>query len=99
MNRRHFIKATATAASATAASAATSRTVPASVGPGATDNNVGPLTTSVERPVGTGLPDLSPAKWIWYPSVRTLACTFVLFRRELELAARPIRATGWIMAD
>jgi hypothetical protein len=46
-----------------------------------------------------GLPDLSPARWIWYPSGRTLPNTFILFRRELRLADRPRRATGWICAD
>jgi len=45
------------------------------------------------------LPDLSPARWIWYPSGRTLPNTFVLFRRELDLPALPRRATGWIAAD
>jgi len=45
------------------------------------------------------LPDLSPAEWIWYPSGRCLANTFVLFRCELTLAAPPRRATGWIVAD
>ena len=45
------------------------------------------------------LPDLSPAKWIWYPSGRTLQNTFIVFRRELTLAAKPRRATGWIAAD
>ena len=43
--------------------------------------------------------DLSPATWIWLPSQRTLANTFVLFRRTLELAERPARAAGWIAAD
>ena len=46
-----------------------------------------------------GLPDLSPARWVWYPSGRTLPNTFILFRRQLQLAARPRRATGWICAD
>lgn len=45
------------------------------------------------------LPDLNPARWIWYPSGRTLQNTFVLFRRELELRDPPRRATGWIAAD
>jgi alpha-L-rhamnosidase len=45
------------------------------------------------------LPDLAPACWIWYPSGRTLANTFVLFRRELNLKAAPRRATGWIHAE
>ncbi len=48
---------------------------------------------------GPKLPDLSPARWIWYPSGRTLANTFVLFRRELNLKSKPRRATGWISAE
>jgi len=43
--------------------------------------------------------DLSPARWIWYPSGRCLQNTFVLFRRELDLSAAPKAATGWIVAD
>jgi hypothetical protein len=43
--------------------------------------------------------DLSPARWIWLPSQRTLPNTFVLFRRELVLPAPPVRAAGWITAD
>ena len=45
------------------------------------------------------LPDLQPARWIWYPSGRTLPNTFILFRRELNLPAKPRCATGWIAAD
>lgn len=52
------------------------------------------------RPVsGHGLPDLEPARWIWYPSGRCLANTFVLFRRDLRLGSRPKRAAGWIAAE
>ena len=29
--------------------------------------------------------DLSPAKWIWYPSERTLQNTFILFRKEINI--------------
>ena len=43
--------------------------------------------------------DLSPAKWIWYPSERTLQNTFVLFRKEFELDKAPDNAKGWILAD
>jgi len=43
--------------------------------------------------------DLAPARWIWLPGERTLANTFVLFRRELELASAPASARGWISAD
>lgn len=56
---------------------------------------------SVESPgpAAPELPDLTPARWIWYPSSRCLANTFVLLQRRLELR-RPIRrATGWISAD
>jgi alpha-L-rhamnosidase len=48
---------------------------------------------------GPRLPDLAPARWIWFPSGRTLPNTFILFRRQLQLAAKPRRATGWICAD
>ena len=53
------------------------------------------------RPSGDSmhLPNLDPARWIWYPSGRCLQNTFVLFRREINLAARPRRARGWISAD
>ncbi len=43
--------------------------------------------------------DLSPAKWIWYPSRRTLQNSFFLFRKEITLSEVPIQATGWIVAD
>src|SRR5512146_246945 len=43
--------------------------------------------------------DLTPAKWIWYPSGRCLPNTFVLFRKTLELTEPLQRATGWIAAD
>jgi hypothetical protein len=43
--------------------------------------------------------DLQPAKWIWLPSQRTLANTFVLFRQTLSLHQPPKAAVGWIAAD
>jgi hypothetical protein len=43
--------------------------------------------------------DLSPASWIWLPSQRTLANTFVLFRRAVSLKDIPVKAVGWITAD
>ncbi|HXY40646.1 MAG TPA: alpha-L-rhamnosidase N-terminal domain-containing protein, partial [Vicinamibacteria bacterium] len=43
--------------------------------------------------------DLTPARWLWLPSERTLANTFVLFRCELALRSAPVRATGWVSAD
>jgi len=43
--------------------------------------------------------NLTPAKWIWYPSDRVLQNTFVLFRKEFNLTSVPDSAKGWIMAD
>jgi alpha-L-rhamnosidase len=43
--------------------------------------------------------DLAPARWIWLPAERTLANSFVLFRRELELAQAPTSARGFVSAD
>ncbi len=56
------------------------------------------LPTSIPASPGA-LPDLEPARWIWYPSGRCLQNTFVLFRRTLDLEAAPRRAAGWICAD
>ena len=43
--------------------------------------------------------DLSPASWLWYPSGRCLANTFVLFRRVLDVPAGVKSVRGWITAD
>ena len=43
--------------------------------------------------------DLAPARWIWLPCERTLASTFVLFRREVEVEGEVASARGWISAD
>jgi len=43
--------------------------------------------------------DLSPAKWIWYPSERTLQNTFILFRKEINIDKEVKSAKGWIIAD
>jgi hypothetical protein len=43
--------------------------------------------------------DLSPAKWIWYPSERTLQNTFILFRREINIEEGQVMAKGWVIAD
>ncbi len=42
---------------------------------------------------------LSPAKWIWYPSERTLQNSVFLFRKAFHLGRKPASATGWILAD
>ncbi len=56
---------------------------------------------AMEKYGGAGgkLPDLRPARWLWYPSERCLANTMVLFRRELELREKPKRATGWVLGS
>jgi len=43
--------------------------------------------------------ELTGGKWIWLPCGRTLPNTFVLFRRDLDLASKPTRALAWIAAD
>ena len=43
--------------------------------------------------------DLSPAKWIWYPSKRTLQNTFIFFRKEINIESEVQSAKGWIFAD
>jgi alpha-L-rhamnosidase len=56
----------------------------------------------LQIPAGPGSPkelDLSPARWIWYPSGRTLPNTFLFFRKQFTLSAPVRRATGWICAD
>ena len=43
--------------------------------------------------------DLSPARWIWFPSDRTLPNTCVFFRKEIHIKSAVTSATGWIVAD
>jgi alpha-L-rhamnosidase len=43
--------------------------------------------------------DLAPARWIWYPSQRTLANTFILFRKTLRIDKKLQSAKGWILGD
>jgi hypothetical protein len=92
MNRRNFLKTSAL----TGTSVWLAESTPAAVSAG--DAN---LIVPVVRSAATSarLPDLSPARWIWYPSGRTLQNSFFLFRREIELSSRPKRAVGWICAD
>jgi alpha-L-rhamnosidase len=43
--------------------------------------------------------DLSPARWIWYPSRRTLQNSVFLFRKEIDIK-KPIKsASGWIVGE
>lgn len=43
--------------------------------------------------------DLSPARWVWYPSQRTLPNTFILFRRQIRIENGLKSAKGWILGD
>ena len=43
--------------------------------------------------------NLSPARWIWFPSQRTLPNTFALFRREINVRGPLASARGWLCAD
>lgn len=96
MNRRDFLK---TSVAATGGAVL--------LGPAAAKDAASPepLPTPLTRlpvPATPGLkrlPDLAPAQWIWFPCGRCLANTFILFRREINLSARPVRARGWIVAD
>lgn len=91
MRRREFIKSTALSSGALLLAANLDNPgVPAKPADAAQEPNA---------PDRFRLPDLSPARWIWYPSGRCLQNTFVLFRREFELSGKPRRATGWIAAD
>ena len=92
MKRREFIKG-----SALAGSAVLSARGPRAIAPQAASGLQAPIPSITPRK--NSLPDLSPARWIWYPSERTLQNTFVLFRRQLDLADLPRRAQGWIAAD
>jgi len=92
MRRRDFIKGSALGAGGLASLGGGWPAVT-----GTSMSRQGPLP-SIPAPKNR-LPNLEPARWVWYPSERCLQNTFVLFRRQLELPDRPRRAAGWIVAD
>jgi hypothetical protein len=92
MKRRDFIKS----------SAITGSTLALAGKPAASRRTTSPSPFEPVAPLpatGRALPDLQPTRWIWYPSGRCLPNTFVLFRREVVLDAKPARAAGWIAAE
>lgn len=96
MNRRDFIRATAVTGGSALVLNKTSAAVPA----GQTDEFGLQLQPPAHlAPLQKNLPDLQPAKWIWFPCGRCLPNTFVLFRRSLNLTAAPRRAQGWVIGD
>ena len=92
MRRREFIKNSALAGGSLLSPAAT-RVRAAESSPALQAPVVAPPSHK------TVVLDLRPARWIWYPSQRTLQNTFVLFRRQLDLPEKPVRAKGWVAAD
>src|SRR5579872_3233510 len=92
MRRREFIKGSAAAGSSLFSPAATR-----AVGSESTSGLHAPISPMALP--NTVVLDLKPARWIWYPSERTLQNTFVLFRRPLDLPEKPLRASGWVAAD
>jgi hypothetical protein len=55
-------------------------------------------------PAWAALPELVPpapaiewkARWVWFPERRTLPCTFILFRRVVEIESVPAQAPAWV---
>ncbi|MGO9241659.1 MAG: alpha-L-rhamnosidase N-terminal domain-containing protein [Bryobacteraceae bacterium] len=97
MKRRDFIKESTAAGSAWTVGG----TLASGPAPQSALSRIFPPQSGLETPPlrADRLPDLAPARWIWYPSGRCLQNTFVLFRRALDLPAACVRAAGWISAD
>jgi alpha-L-rhamnosidase len=93
MNRRAFLKSSALSTLVLGNAAPAVMGQPIKLGPLHVSEGSWPMD---HRPT---MPDLNPARWLWYPSERCLQNTFVLFRREFESKAKPRRASGWISAD
>jgi hypothetical protein len=113
MNRRDFLTASGLAAISAAALTPSAATAQASSTEGTglesalkkaleaakdAQSNASPATGAAVV-TSDGALDLSPAKWLWYPGDRVLPNTFVLFRRILQLNAKPKKATGWIIGE
>jgi len=98
VSRRDFLRNTALVGSGIWATGTCALAAQAATGPAVL---VAGDAAAIEEHAGppVKLPDLSPARWLWYPSQRCLANTMVLFRRELQLPAKPKRATGWVLGS
>ena len=96
--RREFLKSSGLAAfsAAVTPAAVAAEAAKSSEAPGA---SVAPFPVKPFESAPGDTLDLSPAKWLWYPGDRMLPNTFVLFRRVLQLKAKPKKATGWIIGD
>jgi hypothetical protein len=95
MNRRDFIKTSTAGSSSLLLAGPQAIAAVAAEDPKAEQSHV----LAAGQVMGPRLPELAPAEWLWYPSSRCLANTFVLFRRVLRMASKPRRAAGWIAAD
>lgn len=93
-SRRDFFRNTAVVGTGVWVGAAES-----AAGESTTFTPVDPAAVKSHTNPSMKLPDLRPARWLWYPSQRCLANTMVLFRREIDLVAPPVRATGWILGS
>jgi alpha-L-rhamnosidase len=113
MNRRDFLTASCLAAISAAALTPSAATAQASSTEGTglesalkkaleaakdAQSNASPVAGAAVV-TSDGALDLSPAKWLWYPGDRVLPNTFVLFRRVLQLNAKPKKATGWVIGE
>ncbi|MGC9326501.1 MAG: alpha-L-rhamnosidase N-terminal domain-containing protein, partial [Candidatus Hinthialibacter sp.] len=93
LNRRRFLQYSTAAGALTFAS----QQEASAASPNAPTNM--PPARLMQMQKESGVLDLSPAKWIWYPSQRCLPNTFILFRKEINFPFVPRIAVGWILAD
>lgn len=103
LNRREFLKRTGLAGSALLGAAGAGGVAAVEGGAGEDAIAFAPADpaqlAAVSVPDEVRAPKLQGARWIWYPSTRTLANTMVLFRRAFDLPLPARRATGWILGS
>ncbi len=93
-NRRKFIRGSALATALAVAPPALAANLPSisSSSSGISGSEPVPLTDRWKL-------DLTPARWIWFPSGRTLPNTFLHFRKEIIISKTIVKATGWILGE